>query len=155
MARRDRPGLAARGFAPYLLFPGYFARALGRQVQLDAVFYRRSATALRADRMISMMAAPGTLSSVLFPIHRAGWPFVAAFLAAAVLLGLLWGPLFWLGLLATAWCAYFFRDPVRVTPDDPALIVSPADGLVVTTAERVPPPELELGDRPCPASASS
>lgn len=33
-------GLAARGFTPYLLFPGYFARALGRQVQLDAVFYR-------------------------------------------------------------------------------------------------------------------
>ncbi|MEK0085169.1 FkbM family methyltransferase [Benzoatithermus flavus] len=32
--------LAQRGFKPYLLFPGYFARALGRQVQLDAVFYR-------------------------------------------------------------------------------------------------------------------
>lgn len=32
--------LAARGFAPYLLFPGYFARALGRQVQVDGVFYR-------------------------------------------------------------------------------------------------------------------
>lgn len=32
--------LAARGFSPYLLFPGYYARALGRQVQLDAVFYR-------------------------------------------------------------------------------------------------------------------
>lgn len=32
--------LATRGYAPYLLFPGYFARALGRQVQLDAVFYR-------------------------------------------------------------------------------------------------------------------
>jgi FkbM family methyltransferase len=32
--------LASRGFAPYLLFPGYFARALGRQVQLDMVLYR-------------------------------------------------------------------------------------------------------------------
>lgn len=32
--------LAQRGFAPYLLLPGYFSRALGRQVQLDAVFYR-------------------------------------------------------------------------------------------------------------------
>ncbi len=32
--------LAGRGFAPYLLFPGYFSRALGRQVQLDMVFYR-------------------------------------------------------------------------------------------------------------------
>jgi FkbM family methyltransferase len=33
--------LAGRGFAPYLLFPGYFSRALGRQVQLDMVFYRQ------------------------------------------------------------------------------------------------------------------
>ena len=32
--------LAGRGFAPYLVFPGYYARALGRQVQLDMVFYR-------------------------------------------------------------------------------------------------------------------
>jgi phosphatidylserine decarboxylase len=96
------------------------------------------------------MANAGTLSSVLPPIHRAGWPFIAAFFAASVALGWFWGPLFWLGLLATAWCVYFFRDPARVTPDDPALIVSPADGLVVTTAERVPPPELELGAQPLP-----
>jgi FkbM family methyltransferase len=33
--------LAGRGFTPYLLFPGYFSKALGRQVQLDAVFFRR------------------------------------------------------------------------------------------------------------------
>ena len=32
--------LAGRGFAPYLMLPGYFSRALGRQVQLDMVFYR-------------------------------------------------------------------------------------------------------------------
>ncbi len=96
------------------------------------------------------MSAPGSLSSVFFPVHRAGWPFVAGFLLVALLLGWLWQPLFWLGLLATAWCAYFFRDPLRVTPDDPALIVSPADGVVVTTAERIPPPELELGQQPLP-----
>jgi phosphatidylserine decarboxylase len=96
------------------------------------------------------MAAPGTLSSILFPVHRAGRPFVAVFFLVAVLLGWLWQPLFWLGLLATAWCLYFFRDPLRVTPDDPALIVSPADGVVVTTSERIPPPELELGQRALP-----
>ena len=33
--------LASRGFEPYLLLPGYFARALGRQVQVDIVFYRK------------------------------------------------------------------------------------------------------------------
>lgn len=97
-----------------------------------------------------MMPMPGTFSSVLFPIHPAGRPFVAGFLALALALGIAWQPLLWLGLIATLWCAYFFRDPVRVTPDDPALMVSPADGIVVATAERVPPPELELGDRPLP-----
>ena len=35
--------LAQRGFAPYLLVPGYFAKALGRQVQVDMVFYRDGA----------------------------------------------------------------------------------------------------------------
>ena len=90
------------------------------------------------------------MSSVIPPIHRAGWPFIAAFLMVSLLLGWLWAPLFWVGLLGTAWCVYFFRDPARVTPDDPALIVSPADGLVVATADRVPPPELELGEQPLP-----
>jgi phosphatidylserine decarboxylase len=97
-----------------------------------------------------MSTSPGSFSSVLPTVHPAGWPFVAAFLAAAVALGFLWQPLFWLGLTVTAWCVYFFRDPLRVTPDDPALVVSPADGVVVTTAERVPPPELGLGERPLP-----
>ncbi len=32
--------LAGQGFAPYLVFPGYYSRALARQVQLDIVFYR-------------------------------------------------------------------------------------------------------------------
>lgn len=99
------------------------------------------------------MAAPGSLSSVLIPIHRAGWPFIGVFLVVAILLGLLWMPLFWLGLLATAWCTYFFRDPVRVAPNDATLIVSPADGLVVATAPRIPPPELELGQQPLPCIA--
>ncbi|MFO1049249.1 MAG: phosphatidylserine decarboxylase [Geminicoccaceae bacterium] len=96
------------------------------------------------------MAQLGTAGSVLPPIHRAGWPFIALFLVVALALGWLWAPLFWLGLLATAWCAYFFRDPVRVTPLDPALVVSPADGVVVATSRRVPPPELELGAAPLP-----
>ena len=32
--------LAARDFTPHLIFPGYYARALGRQVQVDVVFFR-------------------------------------------------------------------------------------------------------------------
>ncbi len=48
----------------------------------------------------------------------------------------------WLLILVTIWVATFFRDPIRTTPQDPALIVAPADGLV-TMISRVPaPPEL-------------
>jgi phosphatidylserine decarboxylase len=86
--------------------------------------------------------------SVLVPIHRAGWPFVAIALAAAVLLGLLWEGLFWLGLLAAVYCAYFFRNPPRVTPTRVGLVIAPADGLIMPIERAVPPPELELGDEP-------
>jgi len=86
--------------------------------------------------------------SVLVPINRAGWPFIGIALAVAVLLGLLWGPLFWLGLLGVGFCPYFFRDPPRVTPTRVGLVIAPADGLVQLIERAVPPPELELGDEP-------
>ena len=82
------------------------------------------------------------------PIHRDGWRFIAGGLAVAVLLGLLFAPLFWLGLLVTAWMAYFFRDPPRVTPQGDDLVVSPADGVIQAITARRPPPELGLGDAP-------
>ena len=86
--------------------------------------------------------------SVLVPINRAGWPFIAISLVLALLLGLLWGPLFWLGLLLTAFCTYFFRDPPRVTPQREGLMVSPADGMLQAIEEAAPPAELAMGDEP-------
>jgi phosphatidylserine decarboxylase len=56
--------------------------------------------------------------------------------------------LFWLGLLVTAWMAYFFRDPPRVTPMGEELVISPADGVVQAVMPRRPPAELEFGDTP-------
>jgi phosphatidylserine decarboxylase len=94
------------------------------------------------------MGLPEHLQSVIVPVHRAGWPFIAAGLLLSVLLGLLAQPLFWLGLLLTAWMAYFFRDPPRVTPDGEDVVVSPADGTVSAIAARAPPPEMQLGDEP-------
>jgi phosphatidylserine decarboxylase len=89
-----------------------------------------------------------TLRKSLVPVHREGWPFVAGFLAASVVLGWLWSPLFWIGLLLTAWCAYFFRDPQRVTPVAAELIVAPADGRVSAVRRAAPPSELGLGSAP-------
>ncbi|WP_029010199.1 phosphatidylserine decarboxylase [Azospirillum halopraeferens] len=86
------------------------------------------------------------IDTVLVPIHRAGWPFIAGFAVVSLLLGLLVAaPLGWLGLLLTAWCIYFFRDPERVTPTREGLVVSPADGRVTMIVPAVPPPELGMG----------
>ena len=83
-----------------------------------------------------------------FPINREGWPFVALFAVGALLLGQLWSPLGWLGVILTCWCAWFFRDPDRVTPVRDGLVVSPADGVVQLLGLAPPPRELEMGDEP-------
>jgi phosphatidylserine decarboxylase len=87
------------------------------------------------------------LETVLTPIHRKGWPLIAAFAAATVLLWWLWAPLGLLGIVLTAWCVYFFRDPPRVTPLDADLVVSPADGRVSAITVGMAPRELDLGDQ--------
>lgn len=51
----------------------------------------------------------------------------------------------WLLVGLTIWVAAFFRDPVRTTPQDPDLIVAPADGLV-TMITRVNAPIELAGD---------
>ena len=85
---------------------------------------------------------------VLAPPHPAGRPFLACGIAAMPI-GLLVGWwLFWLGLLFTLFCFYFFRDPERVPPGRPAAILAPADGRVVSVSPMVPPPELGLGLAP-------
>lgn len=89
-------------------------------------------------------------SYIMVPIHREGWPFIALFAVGALLLGWLWAPLGWLGLGATLWCAYFFRNPDRVTPTRDGLVISPADGVVCLVGDAVPPAELGLGDAPRP-----
>lgn len=86
------------------------------------------------------------LSTVIVPIHKAGWPFIALFAVVSALAATQVAALGWVGLLATCWCAYFFRDPERVTPSRPGLIVSPADGVVSMITEAVPPPELDMGE---------
>jgi phosphatidylserine decarboxylase len=91
------------------------------------------------------MSLVDTIRNTFVPIHREGWPYIAAFAAAAVLLGLFSTTLFWIGLILTAWCTYFFRDPTRVTPVDDRLVVSPADGVVSAVGVATPPRELGLG----------
>jgi len=89
-----------------------------------------------------------SILSIFVPVHREGYRFIAGFAVLALLLFLLWDPLGWLGVIATAWCVYFFRDPARVTPLREGLVISPADGRISLVVDVVPPKELDLGDQP-------
>ncbi len=82
--------------------------------------------------------------TVLVPVHAAGWPFIAAFAVGAAVLGMVWEPLGWIGLLLTLWCIYFFRNPVRAVPQRDGLVISPACGRVVAiVTDQHLPPELD------------
>jgi phosphatidylserine decarboxylase len=68
----------------------------------------------------------------ILPLARAGYPFIFACVFTTivfVLLGLVILSL--IGLAATLFICYFFRDPDRVIPNDAGCVVSPADGKIV------------------------
>lgn len=82
------------------------------------------------------------------PMHPAGRPFVLAGVLATLTARRACRPLGVVLGLATAWCAWFFREPTRVTPRRPGIVVAPADGTVSQICDAVPPAELGLDDRP-------
>ncbi len=94
------------------------------------------------------MSLVNTIRNTLVPVHKEGYRFVAIFFVVSLVLGFLWEPLMWIGFVLTAWCAYFFRDPERMTPLDDDLVISPADGRVSSIATVLPPEELNLGSEP-------
>lgn len=89
-----------------------------------------------------------TIKGILVPINKEGYPFIALFAGTAFIMGLIFEPFGWLGLILTLWCVYFFRDPVRVTPAGENLVISPADGVLQQITQAAPPAELEMGDAP-------
>jgi phosphatidylserine decarboxylase len=96
------------------------------------------------------MSVLASIRAQLAPIHREGLPFVGVFAVASLILFWLWSPLGWLAAIGTLWCAYFFRDPERVTPVRDGIVVAPADGRVSRVVNAVPAQELGLGERPLP-----
>src|SRR5258708_11595224 len=88
------------------------------------------------------------MSNFFAPLHPDGWKFVGILAVATMLLFIAVAPLGGVGLALTIWCAYFFRDPWRVTPQRPGLMVSRADGRVLSVAPAVPPEELAMAAEP-------
>lgn len=84
------------------------------------------------------------LSPLRVSIHPDGWPFIGVFAVIAAVLTALNGLLGYIGWALVLWCVYFFRDPDRVTPTRPGLVISPADGIVQNILEIEPPAELQL-----------
>ena len=81
-------------------------------------------------------------------IRREGGPFILIFGIITLVLFSVAQWLGWIGLILTAWCVYFFRDPDRVTPTDSKLVISPADGVIQAVVEAPPPRELGMEERP-------
>lgn len=96
------------------------------------------------------MSIIDSIRAQLVPINSHGYPFIAAFAVATILLFWLWAPLGWIALILTLFCAYFFRDPTRIMPIRDGLIVAPADGRILKVDEAVPPAEMELSEQPLP-----
>jgi phosphatidylserine decarboxylase len=77
-------------------------------------------------------------------LDRAGWPFIGGALLIALASAVAVGWVLALPLTAlAAFLAFFFRDPQRIAPAGPHLVLSPADGRVLVageaTADAAPP----------------
>lgn len=81
-------------------------------------------------------------------IHREGYVFILVFAVVTFMLSSISIGFLAPGLMLTVWCAYFFRNPVRVVPLIDSVILSAADGVVQSITTTAAPAELEFGNEP-------
>lgn len=74
------------------------------------------------------------------PFAKEGIPFIAAPAGVTLLAGWLGWPVLAVGAaLLTAFVVWFFRNPARVVPQGPHLVVAPGDGKVIAIEEEFEP----------------
>ncbi len=81
---------------------------------------------------------------VFVPIHPAGWPFIFLFILVSAAISYFWIVFVLPGIILSLWCVYFFRNPKRTTPISDYLVVSPADGRILSTGVAPVPEDLDL-----------
>lgn len=112
---------------------------------------RRPKQPTRADQPAptGLLHVLGLVRSVVPPMNPAGRPFVLVPAAIAVL-GRRSPTLRRTSTAAAVACAVFFREPGRVPPQRPGIVLAPADGIIALQDTAVPPAELGLGSAPVP-----
>ncbi len=83
--------------------------------------------------------------NTIFPkIHKEGYKFLAISILITFVILFFSKFLGFISIIITVWVYYFFRDPERISINDDAYLVSPADGLITDISERSGPEELRL-----------
>jgi phosphatidylserine decarboxylase len=78
--------------------------------------------------------------AVGIPFAKEGIPFIGAAAGATLLAGWLsWTVVAFGGAILTCFVAWFFRNPYRVVPQGPRLVVAPGDGKVIAIEEEFEP----------------
>ena len=83
-------------------------------------------------------------NEIFVPIHPAGWPFIFLFVLSSTVVSYFWLPFLLPGSFLCLWCIYFFRNPKRTTPITDHLVISPADGRILSTDIMPVPDDLDV-----------
>ena len=93
---------------------------------------------------ITMSDLRDALNRVIVPINKEGYFIIAVSAIITFLLFIIDEFLGGIGLILTLFIIYFFRDPIRVSPDESNVVLASADGVVDKVEEAEAPKELKL-----------
>lgn len=84
------------------------------------------------------------IKSSMIPIHKEGYLFIGIGVILSLILMSISDTMGWVAVVITLFVIFFFRDPYRVAPEKPGLVVSPADGIVCNIDEVSVPSDINL-----------